>query len=215
MSSRAADEPTCRRVALLQRPAGAGARSTSSWWCVLVLLGGCDPGQQHAWPTWRGWASPAGFGFLDRPAGFDIGQSLIDYSASSTFGRAFLVGLLNTLLVAVVGIVLATILGFIDGHRPAVAQLAGRHAWPRSTSRPSATSRCCSSSCWSTPSSSTPCRSRARAASLFGLVLLNNGGLYPAAAVPQPGFGVVRRGLAAGPGWRSRSCCAGPRASAS
>ena len=57
----------------------------------------------------------AGFGFLDRTAGFDIGFSLIDYSAVSTYGRAFWVGLLNTLLVSALGVVLATILGFIIG----------------------------------------------------------------------------------------------------
>ena len=43
----------------------------------------------------------AGFGFLDRTAGFEIGFTLIPYSAVSVYGRAFLVGLLNTLLVAV------------------------------------------------------------------------------------------------------------------
>jgi general L-amino acid transport system permease protein len=57
----------------------------------------------------------AGFDFLDRTAGFDIGFSLIEYSAVSVYARAFLVGLLNTLLVAAVGVVLATILGFILG----------------------------------------------------------------------------------------------------
>jgi general L-amino acid transport system permease protein len=57
----------------------------------------------------------AGFGFLNRTAGFDIGFSLIDYSAVSTYGRAFWVGLLNTLLVSALGIALATILGFIIG----------------------------------------------------------------------------------------------------
>jgi general L-amino acid transport system permease protein len=57
----------------------------------------------------------AGFGFLNRTAGFDIGFSLIDYSAVSTYGRAFWVGLLNTLLVSALGIVLATIFGFIIG----------------------------------------------------------------------------------------------------
>ncbi len=57
----------------------------------------------------------SGFGFLDRTAGFDVSQTLIAYDNSSTYGRAFLVGLLNTLLVAVLGIVLATTLGFIIG----------------------------------------------------------------------------------------------------
>jgi general L-amino acid transport system permease protein len=58
----------------------------------------------------------SGFGFWNNTAGFDISQTLIDYSAQgSTYGRAFWVGLLNTLLVAGLGIVFATILGFIVG----------------------------------------------------------------------------------------------------
>ena len=58
----------------------------------------------------------SGFGFWDNTAGFDISQTLISYSAqASTYGRAFWVGLLNTLLVAALGIVFATILGFTIG----------------------------------------------------------------------------------------------------
>jgi len=58
----------------------------------------------------------SGFGFWYATAGFDISQTLIEYSAqSSTYGRAFWVGLLNTLLVSALGIVLATILGFVIG----------------------------------------------------------------------------------------------------
>jgi general L-amino acid transport system permease protein len=57
----------------------------------------------------------SGFGFLGTTAGFDIGFTLIDYRAVSTYGRAFWVGLLNTLLVSAIGIALATILGFIIG----------------------------------------------------------------------------------------------------
>lgn len=58
----------------------------------------------------------SGFGFWNNTAGFDISQTLIDYSAStSTFGRAFWVGLLNTLLVSGIGIVIATVLGFAIG----------------------------------------------------------------------------------------------------
>lgn len=57
-----------------------------------------------------------GFGFLDRVAGIPIGESLITYtSAESTYGRALVVGVLNTLKVAVIGIVLATILGTLIG----------------------------------------------------------------------------------------------------
>ncbi|MBN8535330.1 MAG: amino acid ABC transporter permease [Rhizobiales bacterium] len=57
----------------------------------------------------------SGFGFWNVTAGFDIGQRLIEYTNTSTYGRAFWVGLWNTLLVAVIGIVLATFLGFIIG----------------------------------------------------------------------------------------------------
>ena len=57
----------------------------------------------------------SGFGFWHNTAGFDISQTLIEYSTTSTYGRAFWVGLLNTLLVAGLGIVLATVLGFIIG----------------------------------------------------------------------------------------------------
>jgi general L-amino acid transport system permease protein len=57
----------------------------------------------------------SGFGFLKNVAGFDIAQSLIDYSNVSSYGRAFMVGLWNTVLVAVTGIVLTTILGFTIG----------------------------------------------------------------------------------------------------
>src|SRR5882757_9852880 len=57
----------------------------------------------------------SGFGFWENTAGFDISQMLIEYQATSTYGRAFWVGLLNTLLVAGLGIVFATILGFAIG----------------------------------------------------------------------------------------------------
>jgi len=57
----------------------------------------------------------AGFGFWTNTAGFDIGFSLIDFTATSTYGRAVWVGFYNTLLVSAIGIVLATIIGFIVG----------------------------------------------------------------------------------------------------
>src|SRR6516162_9425010 len=58
----------------------------------------------------------SGFGFWNDTAGFDISQTLIEYTArGSTYGRAFWVGLLNTLLVAGLGIIVATILGFVIG----------------------------------------------------------------------------------------------------
>lgn len=57
----------------------------------------------------------SGFGFLDREAAFGIGESLIAYSPGDTYARAFLVGLLNTLYLAGLGIVLATVLGTVMG----------------------------------------------------------------------------------------------------
>jgi general L-amino acid transport system permease protein len=56
-----------------------------------------------------------GFAFLKQKAGFGIIQSLIPYDESNTYGRTFIVGLLNTVLVSVLGIFCATILGFIVG----------------------------------------------------------------------------------------------------
>jgi general L-amino acid transport system permease protein len=56
-----------------------------------------------------------GFGFLNGRAGFDLAQNLIEYSSDSTYFRALQVGLLNTLLVAVCGIVTATIIGLLVG----------------------------------------------------------------------------------------------------
>ena len=56
-----------------------------------------------------------GFGFLDQPAGFGIGLSLIDYNETFSYGRTFIVGLLNTALVSVLGIIFATIFGFAIG----------------------------------------------------------------------------------------------------
>ncbi|MEI2300319.1 amino acid ABC transporter permease [Ensifer sp. MJa1] len=57
----------------------------------------------------------SGYDFLSGRAGFDVGQSLIAYTSDSTYQRALIVGLLNTLLVAVCGIVTATIIGFAVG----------------------------------------------------------------------------------------------------
>jgi general L-amino acid transport system permease protein len=54
-----------------------------------------------------------GFKFLNNTAGFDISQTLVPYSGSSSYARVLLVGLLNTLLVSVIGIVFATIIGFL------------------------------------------------------------------------------------------------------
>ncbi|MGH6906542.1 MAG: amino acid ABC transporter permease [Aestuariivirga sp.] len=56
-----------------------------------------------------------GFEFLNKTAGFDLIQSLVAFSSESSYGQALIAGFLNTLLVAGIGIVLATMLGFLVG----------------------------------------------------------------------------------------------------
>ena len=58
---------------------------------------------------------PFGFDFLNMRAGFDISQKPIDYTLDSSHAQAFKVGLLNTIIVSVLGIILATIVGFVVG----------------------------------------------------------------------------------------------------
>ncbi|MGA1181401.1 MAG: amino acid ABC transporter permease [Marivivens sp.] len=55
------------------------------------------------------------FGFLSTPAGYDINQRLIEYSSQSSHGRAAIVGILNTLLVAFLGCIVATVIGVLVG----------------------------------------------------------------------------------------------------
>ena len=57
----------------------------------------------------------SGFDFLADPAGFDIGELMIPYESIDPYWKAFLVGVLNTLRVAIIGIVLTTILGTLIG----------------------------------------------------------------------------------------------------
>jgi len=69
-----------------------------------------------------------GYGFLTQESSFDVQFSLIEYDGSHSYARAYLVGLLNTLLVAFIGIILATILGVIVG----VARLSPNYLIERS-----------------------------------------------------------------------------------
>lgn len=74
----------------------------------------------------------SGFGFFDQRAGYLPNQILIPHTEESSYGRLFFVGLLNTLLVAVIGIVLATIIGFLIGigrlsDNPLIAGLSGAY----------------------------------------------------------------------------------------
>jgi general L-amino acid transport system permease protein len=57
----------------------------------------------------------SGFNFLLQPAGFDIGETVVPYDALDPYWKAFLVGILNTLRVAIIGIVMATIFGTLLG----------------------------------------------------------------------------------------------------
>lgn len=57
----------------------------------------------------------SGFGFLDKEAAFEIGESLIEYSAADSYGRALIVGVLNTLKVSFIGIVLCLVIGVFVG----------------------------------------------------------------------------------------------------
>jgi general L-amino acid transport system permease protein len=57
----------------------------------------------------------SGFGFFGETAGFGISQTLIPYSEAATYGRAFFVGLVNTLVVSALGIVFASVIGFTVG----------------------------------------------------------------------------------------------------
>lgn len=99
-------------------PAGGSFSLWAVAWQVLVV----------GLVVWLGWQAvsnaitnmqarniPTDFDFWFATAGFDINQSLISYSSTFTYGRAFFVGLINTLIVALVGIIIATLLGFFIG----------------------------------------------------------------------------------------------------
>ena len=57
----------------------------------------------------------SGFDFIAQPAGFSIGESVVPFDSAESYGKAFLVGLSNTLRVAIIGVVLATLLGTLVG----------------------------------------------------------------------------------------------------
>jgi general L-amino acid transport system permease protein len=102
------------RVALLNDP------KLRAWIVQIVLLAALIwlawVGIQNMFANLRAANISSGFGFLSNNAGFAISQSLIEYEqGASTYGRVFLVGLLNTLLVSVVGVIVATIIGFVVG----------------------------------------------------------------------------------------------------
>ena len=82
---------------------------------VVVICGLAVGAARNAYLNMLARGIPLGFGFWNEVAGFDINIHLIPYSPLSTYGRAFWVGLLNTLLVAAICIPLATLAGFTLG----------------------------------------------------------------------------------------------------
>lgn len=80
---------------------------------LVVVAGSFLLGNLSTAMRQRGLAS--GFDFVNLQSGFEIGEGLISYRPSDTYGRAIAVGLLNTLLVSVLGIVLSTVLGVVVG----------------------------------------------------------------------------------------------------
>ena len=70
-----------------------------------------------------------GFDYLSRPAGFVISQSFISYDSGDTYGRAILVGLLNTIWVSIFAVIVSSVLGLVVGiarlsHNPLLSTLA-------------------------------------------------------------------------------------------
>ena len=101
------------RVALYNNP-----KVRSAAWQLVILVALVWFGYEFALNAKANLESQgiaSGFGFLRNTAGFGVNQSLVAYSETDSYARVFLVGLLNTLLVAGLGIVLATVLGFVVG----------------------------------------------------------------------------------------------------
>jgi general L-amino acid transport system permease protein len=71
---------------------------------IAVIFDGVDSGVTNAIDNLARAGIASGFGFFGERAGFDIGQAFIPYTNDSTYLRAFFVGLLNTMVVAIIGI---------------------------------------------------------------------------------------------------------------
>jgi general L-amino acid transport system permease protein len=143
----------------------------------------------------RGIAS--GFGFLGSTAGFAIVVHLIDYSELSTYGRAFVVGLLNTLLVSAVGIALSSLLGLTIG----VARLSGNWLVARLATVYVETFRnlplLLQIFFWYFAVLSAMPQPR-QSHALFNLIFLNNRGLYVPKPLLTPDLWLVAAALVAG-----------------
>lgn len=102
------------KVALLNNPQVRGMLFQILLAAALVYLG--YTGINNMLINMENAGIGTGFEFLGNEAGFAISQSMLEYNqAASTYGRVYFVGLLNTLIIAIVGIFFATILGFFMG----------------------------------------------------------------------------------------------------
>lgn len=143
----------------------------------------------------RGIAS--GFDFLSNISGFPISQSLVHYELTSTYGRVLTVGILNTLLVSAIGIVLATLLGFVIGilrlsQNWLVAKLATVYV---ETLRNIPLLVQCFFWYFAILGSLPGPR---ETMSIAGSFLLNKRGMYMPGLVPEPGFSTVLAALVVG-----------------
>lgn len=87
---------------------------------ALAVLGA------NIWLNMQGAGVTPGFGFLAQTAGFDLSESMIPYAAKDSYARAILAGLLNTVLLALAGLVLATAAGVLMGLVSVAPSPAGR-----------------------------------------------------------------------------------------
>ncbi len=139
----------------------------------------------------------SGFDFLGSTAGFSIHFSLISYSEIDTYGRAFLVGLLNTILVSSLGIVACTIVGFIIG----IARLSHNWLVARLATVYIETTRnvplLLQIFLWYFGVLSAMPQPR-QSVSFFDTLFLNNRGLYMPSPILEPGFWFIPGSLALG-----------------
>jgi general L-amino acid transport system permease protein len=101
------------RLAVINRPKVRSAAYQMIFLALLIWLG--VEFALNAKTNLAAQGMSSGFGFLGHTAGFNVNMSLVSFQETDTYGRVFIVGLLNTLLVAGLGIVLATALGFVIG----------------------------------------------------------------------------------------------------
>ncbi|MES2599460.1 MAG: ABC transporter permease subunit [Pseudomonadota bacterium] len=139
----------------------------------------------------------SGFGFMSNTAGFAVSQALIPFTESDSYARVFVVGLLNTLLVSIVGIVIATVIGVLV----ALGRLSPNWLLARISGGYVEVIRnlplLFQILFWYLAVLATLPSPR-QSVSLFGSVFLNNRGLIVPDPVPQPSFGVFVVAIAIG-----------------